>query len=263
MKRYGTVILALAAIATLCAARLSPATASAFDVIETPNDASPSRQRVAQFVLMTKRAAENDNCGAMNTLGVLYASGDAIEQDYTAALYWFLEAIDRGSVDAMNNVARLYFFGMGVPQSYSNAAIWSRRAAGHGSVVAMYNMALMSEEGLGVNWSQTAAQEYYVGAAHGGYVPAMLALGERYARGQGVKRDLILAYAWTATALLSGQPDKYMEQALHKLAHLRFALSGEKLSRAQLLSVHLSTLVELRPANSATDAESAVFSGRR
>ena len=212
---------------------------------------------------MTKRAVENDNIDAMNDLGVLYASGNAIEQDYTAALYWFLKAIDRGSVNAMNNVARLYFFGMGVPQSYSNAAIWSRRAAVLGSVAAMYNLALMSEEGLGVDWSQTAAQKYYVGAAKGGHIPAMLALGERYARGQGVKRDLILAYAWTASALWSGQPDKNTAQVRHRLACLRVALSDEKLSRARLVSVHLSKLIELRAANSATGGKSAAFSGGR
>ena len=263
MKRYRAVLLALAAIAMLCAPRLSPATPSAFNVIETPSKDWFARSRAAEFVRMTKRAVENDDCDAMNYLGVLYASGNVIEQDYTAALYWFLKAIDRGSVGAMNNVARLYFFGMGVPQSYSNAAIWSKRAAGYGSVAAMYNMALLSEEGLGVDLSQTAAQKYYAVAAQRGYVPAMLALGERYARGQGAKRDLILAYAWTATALWSGQPDKNMEQALHKLARLRVALSDEELSRAQLLSVHLSTLVELRAANSAKGGQSAVFSGRR
>jgi len=54
-----------------------------------------------------------------------------------------------------------------------------------------------------------------------------------------------------------------MEQARHRLARLRVALSDEKRNRAQLLSVHLSTLVEVRVANSATGGKSAVFGGGR
>jgi Sel1 repeat len=144
---------------------------------------------------------------------------------------------------------------------YSSAALWYRRAAGHGSVTAMYNLALMSEEGLGVDWSQSAAQRYYSAAAEAGYVPAMLALGERYVRGQGVKRDLVLGYAWIAVASWFGQADRNTEQARHWLARLRVTLPDEKLSRARLLSAHLATLIELRAVTSPMVEKSAVLGG--
>jgi hypothetical protein len=91
----------------------------------------------------------------------------------------------------------------------------------------------------------------------------MMALGERYTRGHGVKTDLITAYAWNASALRSGEPDENIKQARHSLARLPGALSDEKLSRAELLSVHLSTVTELHAARSAAGGRSPVFGGGR
>ena len=264
MKTYRTVLFGIAVLA-VCLTTVTSATtrtgSARLDAIEAPANDGPAGTRVAEFVRMTKRAAENGNPDAMNYLGILYGSGEEIERDPTAALYWFLKAIDRGSVDAMNNVAKLYFFGLGVPQSYSTAATWFRRAGFHGSAPAMHQLAVMFEDGLGVDWSQSAAQKYYLAAAEGGYVPAMLALGERYSRGQGVKRDLVLAYAWTAVAVWTGESDRNMDQARYRLAVLRVALPDEKLTHAQLLSAHLSTLGRLRARGASMKTSSANSTG--
>ena len=45
-----------------------------------------------------KSAAENGDIESMNTLGVIYFSGELVSQDYAKAKYWFEKAADNGSM---------------------------------------------------------------------------------------------------------------------------------------------------------------------
>src|SRR6186997_2397335 len=62
------------------------------------------------------------DAASMNSMGIRYAQGDGVAQDYVAALTWYERAAGYGSVAALGNIATLYFYGWGVPQSYEAAA---------------------------------------------------------------------------------------------------------------------------------------------
>ena len=70
-------------------------------------------------------------------LGIAYAYGEGVEQDYFEAVKWFKEAADQGDVEAQLNLGYLYASGDGVTQSYPEAAKWYRLAAEQGDVDAI------------------------------------------------------------------------------------------------------------------------------
>ncbi|HMD54765.1 MAG TPA: tetratricopeptide repeat protein, partial [Phycisphaerae bacterium] len=87
----------------------------------------------SQTFSICAQAAADGNVDAMNTLGVLYASGQGVTQDYQEALKWWNKAAMAGSGDAMFNVGMLYEHGLGVRQDYFKAHIWIEEAAPKGN----------------------------------------------------------------------------------------------------------------------------------
>ena len=61
--------------------------------------------------------AESGDARCQNILGVLYATGQGVPQDYAEAARWYRKAADQGYSVAQNNLAVFYANGRGVPQS--------------------------------------------------------------------------------------------------------------------------------------------------
>ena len=65
-------------------------------------------------------------------MGVRYASGIDVNQDYGQAMRWFLQAADQGSARAQGRVATWMFLGRGAEQDYSKAYYWGLLAQAGG-----------------------------------------------------------------------------------------------------------------------------------
>jgi TPR repeat protein len=61
-----------------------------------------------------KKAADSGNAEAMFLLGVCYARGQKVEQDFTAAAKWFHDASRKGHAAATTSLGFLYARGRGV-----------------------------------------------------------------------------------------------------------------------------------------------------
>jgi len=62
------------------------------------------------------------------------ATGDAaIPKDYALAAFWYRKAAEQGDASAQNSLASLYEAGQGVPQDYSEAYFWMSLASANGS----------------------------------------------------------------------------------------------------------------------------------
>lgn len=79
-----------------------------------------------------KKAAFNGNPAAQYALGVRYASGEDVSQDYHQALAWFLRAADKGEVRAAGKIAACFWAGKGAPQDYTKAYFWGLLAQAAG-----------------------------------------------------------------------------------------------------------------------------------
>jgi TPR repeat protein len=79
-----------------------------------------------------RKAADQGYADAQYNLGLMYADGQGVTQDDTAAMSWFRRAADQGNAAAQFNLAMMYGRGQGVPQSYIIAYMWFNLAAARG-----------------------------------------------------------------------------------------------------------------------------------
>ena len=77
----------------------------------------------------TRQHADQGDADAQNNLGLVYANGEGVPQDFAEAVAWFRQAADQGDANAQFNLGRLYYNGQGVPQDYVEAHRWVNLAA--------------------------------------------------------------------------------------------------------------------------------------
>jgi TPR repeat protein len=65
-------------------------------------------------------------------LGVKYALGEGVPQDFAKAAKWIRKAADQGNEYAQNSMGGMYERGEGVPKNKTEAAKWYRKAAEQG-----------------------------------------------------------------------------------------------------------------------------------
>jgi uncharacterized protein len=191
-----------------------------------------------------KASADAGEAEAQFDLGVLYAQGEGVRRDLTAAAGWYRKAAQQGNAEAQFALGQMYSRGWGVPrdtadamrwfqmansvesdgpptdwavvegygmpQDPEQAAYWYRQAADKGHPEAQFNLARLYSSGKGVKRDEEQAARWVSASAIQAYDPAMTNLGERYAAGNGVAQDARRAYFWLTLAFLHG--DKSVEK---------------------------------------------------
>lgn len=76
-----------------------------------------------------KNLAGKGNAGAQTALGIMYAYGWNVDQDYAMAVLQWHKAAQQGNVFAQFNLAAMYERGFGVTQNRQQAISLYRRAA--------------------------------------------------------------------------------------------------------------------------------------
>ena len=152
-----------------------------------------------------KRATNEGNAEAMFNLGLLYANGQGVTQDYVRAREWYEKAAEKGFPSAMGNLGVLYHNGQGVAQDYGKAREWYEKAAEKGFPRAMGNLGVLYHNDQGVPQDYAKAREWYEKAAAKGDANAMTNLGWLYANGQGVAQDHAKAREWYEKAADKGE----------------------------------------------------------
>ena len=122
--------------------------------------------------------AEAGHPKAMFLLGYLYYNGMNVEQDYAAALSWFLKAAEAGNARSMNFLGSMYNKGLGVEEDQNESANWYLKSAEAGYVSSMYTIGRRYELGKGVEQNTETAIEWYRKAADGGSEKAAERLAE-------------------------------------------------------------------------------------
>ncbi|MCF6226826.1 MAG: sel1 repeat family protein [Xanthomonadales bacterium] len=109
--------------------------------------------------------AERSNPTAQFSLGLLYDTGEGVQQSYPDAARWYKLAAAQGDAHAQFNLALFYDNGKGMPADNIKAAHWYRQAAEQGIRDAQYNLALMFDEGVGIAKNDAEAARWYRKAA--------------------------------------------------------------------------------------------------
>ena len=111
-------------------------------------------------------------------LGIKYAYGRNVPQDYKKAAECYQKSAELGLVEAQCNLGSLYAKGRGVSQDDEKAVEWFRKAAEQGYAMAQYNLGISYEDGRGVSQDDEKAVEWYQKAAEQGYANAQRRLQE-------------------------------------------------------------------------------------
>jgi TPR repeat protein len=108
----------------------------------------------------------------MNNLGVLFANGQGVPQDYTKARAWFEKAAAKDFAPAMFKLGVIFDYGYGMPQDYAKAREWYERAAAQGDADAKMALEQLSGHQSGQhapsaqppNRNQPGARTHFHGA---------------------------------------------------------------------------------------------------
>ena len=65
-------------------------------------------------------------------IGLMYADGEGVKQDYGEAVKWYRMAAEQGLALAQNNMGFMYANGRGVPKDFAAAHMWLTLAAAQG-----------------------------------------------------------------------------------------------------------------------------------
>ena len=109
--------------------------------------------------------AERGQVFAEYTIGLMYANGQGVPQDYAEALKWHRKAAEQGEARAQFSVGVMYFKGFGTAQNRAEAFKWYLRAANQGEPTAQYNVAAMYAKGEVVARDPVTAIMFYTLAA--------------------------------------------------------------------------------------------------
>jgi TPR repeat protein len=175
---------------------------------------------------------------AQYSLGRLYETGQGVQQDLEQAVGWYVRAADlghpkaamklaylfrdggpglkpdgrlavtyfekAGTGAALNEIGVMYLKGNAVTRNAKIAHDWFEKAAAQGSTEAEYNLGLLFQAGYTGQPDYIQAMDHFQTAANAKDGPSMLALGQLYAEGKGVPKDLVQAHTWFDLAAANG-----------------------------------------------------------
>lgn len=161
----------------------------------------PKDQEWIDFML---RNSDMELADAQVELGVRYANGEGIVQDFDKAAYWYQQAALQGDARAMTNLGKLYASGAGVTQDWGKATGWFRKAAEKGDSLAQFYLAASYAEGMGVEFDPRQTYYWNRQSAEQGCALGQYYLGKCYEEGFGVGQDAEQAEYWYDKAAEQG-----------------------------------------------------------
>lgn len=186
-----------------------------------------------------EQRAKTGDAVAEYRLGVLYALGQGVKQDYAHAAQLFKSAANGGVAEAQYNVAVMYSEGMGVQRDPAQAVTWYEKAAEQGNANAAFNLGVAYSNGAGVQQNIQEAGRWFRRAAAAGVINAQFNLGLLYERGEGVPQSLVEAYAWYAAAAARGD-----QGAAQRRDHVASALNPGDLKKAHARAAQLQQTIQ-------------------
>jgi TPR repeat protein len=93
-----------------------------------------TRSDYAPAILLTawRPLAVNGNSSAQLKLGMAYADGWGVRQDYLEASTWIYQSAAQGNARAQYELGRFFEHGLGVPKDRERAIEWYRKSAEQG-----------------------------------------------------------------------------------------------------------------------------------
>ena len=131
----------------------------------------------------------------------------AFSGDYDTAFKEFTIAAEEGLSLAQYNLGILYFTGQGVEQDFDEAFEWTKRAAEQGHLNAQFNLGSLYLDGQGTQVSVLEGVNWFTQAAKNGHANSAYTLAKMHQEGDFIDSDLVLAHAWAAQSEINEHPE--------------------------------------------------------
>ena len=154
-----------------------------------------------------RQAASQDYPPAQSGLGNMYLQGYIVDQNFTEAVKWYLEAVHQKYPDPMaqHNLGICYANGQGIKKDLEEAFKLFKAAADQGYADGQYQLADAYNSGEGTDKNPKVAFELYKTAAQKGNVRAQNNLSVMYSAGDGIRpKNLEMANRWLFRAAQQG-----------------------------------------------------------
>ena len=186
-------------------------------------------------------AADRDEPAAAALLGDMYRLGRLGSVDQEQAANWYLDSGRHKYGPAILGLAMLSEEGWGVLVMNGVRLPLLVEAAQVGMADAIYLLSSQDNGIFYVRAEDLTKFDQASMAAEWGLLAAQLDLAQRYAAGEGVEPDPVLAYAWAVAALENTDPGLDYIHAHRLAAELRDGLSDAQIAEAQGLAETLVT----------------------
>ena len=178
---------------------------------------------------MLRAAALKGDPTAAYEVGVRFAEGKGVPQNYDEAAKWYDRAARAGVVPAIFRLGTFYEKGLSVTRDTDIARRYYLQAAERGSAKAMHNLAVLDADGGGKGADYRSASQWFRKAADRGVADSQFNLGILYARGIGVEQNLAESFKWFSLAAAQGDAD-----AARKRDDIAKRLDPQSLAAAKL-----------------------------
>tara|TARA_A100001037_G_scaffold300782_1_gene328974 strand:+ start:904 stop:1488 length:585 start_codon:yes stop_codon:yes gene_type:complete len=147
----------------------------------------------------------------LHNIPVLADYEDGVEAafagDFDTAYKEFTIAAQEGLSLAQYNLGILYFTGQGVEQNYEEAFKWTKEAAEQGHLNAQFNLGSLYLDGQGIQTNVSEGINWVTLAAKSGHANSAYTLAKMYQEGNFVDLDLVQAHAWAAQSESNKHPE--------------------------------------------------------
>jgi Sel1 repeat len=143
----------------------------------------------------TLNRARAGDIAAQYNMGLRFADGNGVPQNYALAMTWFMKASEGGNPEGQLKLVLGYINGIGVPRDEHQALMWLKRAANSGNT-----------------WAERA-------------------LSNLYLTGQSVPRDYVRAYTWAKIASeLAGNDSDEVRLLRSRMTQVQIADAERRIS---------------------------------
>lgn len=160
--------------------------------------------------LRTLKSARLGLPDAQYEVGLMYANGIGVPQDFKQAVDWIRQSAERGHVPAQYLLATRYASGVAIEKNEHQAFVWFLRAAAQGHPKAYFRLGKLHGAA-----HPEAAFVCFLEAAKLGVPEAQLVVAQAFAKGDGVDPDARQALHWCKASA-----DQGLATAQHALAEM-------------------------------------------
>ena len=151
---------------------------------------------------------------AQHELGELYAEGsEYVPKDIEKAIYHFTEAANKGHAPSQTRLGIMYATGEGVEENDAASYVWLLQAAAQNEKAALFLLGVRHSQD-DENKDYVKAFSFMERSAKQGVSAAQHELARMYGLGRGTIMDVVKCYAWTSVAASQGyeQSQKLIEK---------------------------------------------------